>query len=513
MPGRQEQRFIQAVDQVEFLERDLDHVTGRLESWLERLGGDIRAGGPARPGLLDAHPLAVQTDEIHAHLQQSWHDWAQQWAVLKPAQALADTFDDKVMLLVFGKFNAGKSSFCNFLAERFTGQGKSVRYFWIHAGQLVESTEAFKEGATETTSALQGVVLGEKLLLLDTPGLHSVTPENAALTQRYTDSADGVLWLTSSTSPGQVQELDELGRELRRNKPLLPVVTRSDFIDEDEVDGEICKVLCNKSATNRELQEQDVHARAQDKLRQMEVDLSALRPPVSISSHAARSAGHTPQAMRAAGFDRLYEALLGIVGPALRYKQRQPAEMLLHHFEENVLGGLFNDSLPRLAELTAGLEAESLMLSQRKARLAQGLWREVAPVLPELLQTHARSGGVQAVCEALSQVLSESFTRQQALTFDGYILVVDPAMLRIHPGDDAWGGTTEPGRPIEDAELDSLYDSLETTLRKRLDDLVIEVYRQCAGYLETLALGVQDTRDMLQAHAHRLQDVKRDLRA
>ena len=59
------------------------------------------------------------------------------------------------------------------------------------------------------------------------------------MTQRFTDSADGVLWLTSSTSPGQVQELDELGRELHRNKPLLPVVTRSDVYEEDEIDGEI----------------------------------------------------------------------------------------------------------------------------------------------------------------------------------------------------------------------------------------------------------------------------------
>ncbi|WP_250530521.1 dynamin family protein, partial [Caballeronia sp. ATUFL_F1_KS4A] len=78
---------------------------------------------------------------------------------------------------------------------------------------------------------LQGVRLAGKLVLVDTPGLHSVTPENAVLTQRFTDSADGVLWLTSSTSPGQVQELDELGRELHRNKPLLPVVTRSDVYE------------------------------------------------------------------------------------------------------------------------------------------------------------------------------------------------------------------------------------------------------------------------------------------
>ncbi|MFX5595216.1 dynamin family protein, partial [Acinetobacter baumannii] len=82
---------------------------------------------------------------------------------------------------------------------------------------------------------------------LDTPGLHSATGENAALTQRFLDSADAVLWLTSSTSPGQVQELDELARELRRGKPLLPVLTRSDVIDEDEVDGRIVKCLRNKS--------------------------------------------------------------------------------------------------------------------------------------------------------------------------------------------------------------------------------------------------------------------------
>jgi hypothetical protein len=34
---------------------------------------------------------------------------------------------------------------------------------------LVESEEAFHEGATETTARLQGVCLGDGLVLLDTP--------------------------------------------------------------------------------------------------------------------------------------------------------------------------------------------------------------------------------------------------------------------------------------------------------------------------------------------------------
>ena len=98
---------------------------------------------------------------------------------------------------------------------------------------IVETAAPLQEGAVETTARLQGVCLGANLVLLDTPGLHSVTPENAALTQRFTDSADAVLWLTNSTSPGQVQELDELVRELRRlpamtGVPIILVTTESD---------------------------------------------------------------------------------------------------------------------------------------------------------------------------------------------------------------------------------------------------------------------------------------------
>lgn len=96
---------------------------------------------------------------------------------------------------MFGKFNSGKSSFCNFLADRFAAQGKAVGYFYLDAGRIVEGPKRFKQGGTETTARLQGVRLGGRLVLLDTPGLHSMTPENAAQTRRFTDSADGVLWL------------------------------------------------------------------------------------------------------------------------------------------------------------------------------------------------------------------------------------------------------------------------------------------------------------------------------
>nr|WP_187630813.1 hypothetical protein [Paraburkholderia sp. UCT31] len=61
-----------------------------------------------------------------------------------------------------------------------------------------------------------------------------MTPDNAALTRRFTDSADGVLWLTSSTLPGQVQELDELVRELRCRRDRGTGCARTDDAGKDQ---------------------------------------------------------------------------------------------------------------------------------------------------------------------------------------------------------------------------------------------------------------------------------------
>lgn len=60
------------------------------------------------------------------------------------------------VLLVFGKINAGKSAFCNLLAERFIAHGATARYFRLEAGCVVDMPEPFEEGATETTSRIQG---------------------------------------------------------------------------------------------------------------------------------------------------------------------------------------------------------------------------------------------------------------------------------------------------------------------------------------------------------------------
>lgn len=494
-----EQRLLAHADAAAWGAADLADMLRQLDSWLDALHCSLDAGLALPPGLQPASALARQAAAVNQLLQDCRARWARQWAALQPAQMLADDFDSRLMLLVFGKFNAGKSSLCNFLAERFAAHGRAVRFFHLEAGRIVETGERLHEGATETTARLQGVCLGERLVLLDTPGLHSVTPENAALTQRFTDSADGVLWLTSSTSPGQVQALHDLARELRRSKPLLPVLTRSDVIEEDEMDGEIRKCLHNKTPANRALQEADVAARARDKLVLMGVDPRLLQAPVSISVHAARAQGQTAAALEDAGFARLYAALLDMLEPAQAYKQRKPVEVRLHHLQENVLGAIEAEVLPTIGSLQTALAQEQGRLQQLKPQMLRAAWREIAPELPALMEESAAD--LPALCAAVSRLAGDGMRGQMQAALADYALPGPPA------NDTAISLPT-----VAPDDHERLHAALQEALRERLDAAFTALLEQCGAALAPLAGQAQQLQQGLLQCAQPLQSLGRALR-
>ncbi|MBN3804390.1 hypothetical protein GXB81_15220 [Paraburkholderia sp. Ac-20336] len=516
-----ELRFIAEVDGFEFVERDIGKILHSLDAWLAKLNADLHDHLLAGDGLKEQSALAAQAAAINAVLQNNSQACARQWADLESAQALADSFDENALLLVFGKFNAGKSSFCNFLADRFVAHGKAVQYFHVDAGRVVETAERFSEGATETTSRLQGVRLGEKLVLLDTPGLHSVTQDNAALTQRFIDSADAVIWLTSSTSPGQVQELDELGRELHRNKPLLPVVTRSDVYEEDEVDGEIVKLLCNKTVQGRALQEADVEARARQKLVEMDVDAALLKRPVSISAYTARMQGETPPALSEAGFERLYAALLSITEPALVYKRRKRAEIVLHHLEENVLGKLCGEVLPLLAELDAASQAARDLLERQQERIVNAVWRGILPTLPALLEQYAEERDVPAIRESLSRAIHEAFSREANTQFADYVIANEATVVTLDLDQAVGFESIVLAYPETDGSLREVvavdYQKLHAALKQAIHTSVLRLARkagkQCNASLERLIELTGRLKNALGLHAQGLLALKSELRA
>ena len=521
---RLELQLIESLEALAPRRQDMSEALGRMARWLGALTEAMQSHRLQGHAALDAgHALARQCAQVNAALTSCSATWEQQWQGLAPAQALARSFEDQVMLLVFGKFNAGKSSLCNLLAERFAAHGRSVHFFRLSGGRVEHMPGPLAEGATETTAGVQGVRLGKRLVLLDTPGLHSVTPENAALTQSFTDSADGVLWLTSSTSPGQVQELGELARELQRHKPLLPVITRSDVFEEDEVDGEIVKRLCNKSAANRRLQQGDVQARARQKLQAMGVAPGLLEPALSLSVHVVRAQGQTPQALNAGGLTQLYAALLGIVAPALRYKQRKPAEVLLHHLEESVLNALEQQLIPALARLDREILLEQQRLQELEPRLVRQVLRQVLPELPALLQRWEATQELAGLCGEIDALAQSALDAAGAELLAGYgcagVQPLEPLPLRsclapglgyeIH-GEDS--GSAPGAAPMFVGHA-LLHAALQDLVHGRVARQGALLLAACDEALEQVGEGVRGLHDCLLRQRDPLLRIRDELRA
>lgn len=450
---------------------------------------------------LEQHELTLTNfnpqGEIAQYILQirDWQEHTKQasaiaYTQLSAAQDLMKHFEQRVMLLLFGKFNAGKSSLCNVIAECFRQHHQAVQYFYLEAGQIVFTEAALTAGATETTARLQGVCLGNRLVLLDTPGLHSITTTNAALTQRFLESADGILWLTSSSSPGQVQELDGLAQELVRNKPLLPVITRSDYLEEDEIDGDIVQVLCNKPASQRQLQEQDVQARATEKLIQMQVAPNLLKLPISISAYALTQANFSDEAIKDSGFERLFSALLDLIQPALAYKQRKPAEILLHYLQEHILTPFNEDFNHQLHKLHTMIDDEIISLASKKGQVIQQVWRAIVPTLPRLFEKHYPLTTVvpllNDICDDVNIVLPKQITHHLTNS------MISPEPWTTLPliGALTYHATENELNQIvinEEQLYKTICDSLRQALMQTMDNLIKDYSEQLQQFLKDIA--------------------------
>lgn len=346
--------------------------------------------------------LAKQFDSLNFELKNLFEEWDKQIFNLLKMQQLANTYQNRIIFLVFGKVNAGKSSFTNFISELF--ESNQVKRFTLQDGKIVQVTEKFKEGCTETTSTIQGVELGQHFLLLDSPGLHSVTEENGALTKEFVDCTDAILWLTPSSSPGQTQELDELREELSKSKPLLPIITASDILEEDEDDdGELIQFYINKSDHARQAQEEDVQARLNQyaQARNQSI-LSVLKKPISISVYMYRE----NQDAEAAGLNRLLLEMSSLLKEACEYKLRKSEQQAQNFLKEKMLSMLEKNFLARLKEVEVSIDTTLDTLDKQAKTITLDIQSEMLILVPKLIEKHAKQKDKNKLVEDINQKLN-----------------------------------------------------------------------------------------------------------
>lgn len=198
------------------------------------------------------HPLRKMAARCLDDINPLLDAWLQDVSNYDRGTKFRAGFDDSLLIFVYGKVKAGKSSLGNFLAYGETEPGVETieaalprpHFFWTEgtgANEVMSSTQMneqrhFGVGAVETTSSIQGFTL-PGLTWIDSPGVHSMNAVNGQLAKDYAASADLIVFLSNSSSPGRRSDLEEINDLLKKQKTLMVLLTASDVI-EDDVDDD-----------------------------------------------------------------------------------------------------------------------------------------------------------------------------------------------------------------------------------------------------------------------------------
>lgn len=405
--------FFKALDQ---FQANVDHLAqqqGDLLEQKEQLKKLISNSSQFnQKGLNKRSPLVRSIDSLRTSIEQTFHNWDNAVDNALPMKQLAEQYQDRIIFLIFGKVNAGKSSFANFIVSQASDH--QVKRFQFHQGKVeyLKQGEQFKEGFTETTATIQGVEIGKHLVLLDTPGLHSVTAVNGDLTRRFIDSADAVLWLTPSTSPGQVQELNDLKAELEKKKPLLPIITRSDCIDEDwcEDTQDIVNTVKNKTLENRKLQQNDVNARLLDFKISGSVGLESAKQPLSISLHAFKhdiDAGVSRDlAFEQAGLSHLFVCLTALISEAASYKSVKAKQQMENFLKDHILLSLNQKIQPLVKQAQNLCDSTLKKLDFEEKNVANNVLITTEAEVFDLIEKHKATRNQKLLLGAVNDLIN-----------------------------------------------------------------------------------------------------------
>lgn len=229
----------------------------------------------ALSNLEPTHPLREVLADNVGLIKQVFFEWQEAIDNRETHARFKTRVSDSLLVFVYGKVKAGKSSLGNYMAwgktdpagqHASSGSGHKPEFFVEKSQGLTElvsdesirKMQAFKVGESETTSAIQGFRL-PGLTWVDSPGLHSKHGANGDLAAQYVDAADMILYLTSSGAPCKRSDMAELQALGRKDHNLAVLITGSDAWDEDlDENGRVVKVRVMKSREDRDAQLQYV---------------------------------------------------------------------------------------------------------------------------------------------------------------------------------------------------------------------------------------------------------------
>ncbi|MEA1983046.1 MAG: dynamin family protein [Campylobacterota bacterium] len=289
-------------------------------------------------------------------IKESSNSWVVNFEEMLEKEKFRSDLANYFIIIIFGKVKAGKSSLGNFIAKHKL-EKQTVEFFkYDEAGkkQAIKKLEEIDEESFDTnnlecTVEIQGFKL-DGMAWIDTPGLGSMVKENGDLAKEYIQSADYVIYPTSSDSPLQQDETQQLKELFEQNKKVTICITKSDEKEEDECEcgsedgcakceSGLIEVLQNKSSSNREKQERYVNYEI-NKIIKSDKE-SVLGDIFSISSHTAAKGleDKNNELFENSNMPKFYDLITKVVKEkATKLKEKTPYDGLKSFIDNNIIG-------------------------------------------------------------------------------------------------------------------------------------------------------------------------------
>ncbi|HFU74735.1 MAG TPA: hypothetical protein ENK66_00665, partial [Arcobacter sp.] len=284
-------------------------------------------------------------------------EWITKFEEMIGKEKFRSDLENYFIIIIFGKVKAGKSSLGNFVAKQRPKDEKVDFFKYDEAGKEksipklkeIDNEDGFATNNLECTTEIQGFKLGG-MAWIDTPGLGSMVEENGELAKQYIQSADYIIYPTSSNSPLQNDEISQLKELFEQNKKVTICITKSDTTEEDECecrdeegcsncDGGIVNKLVNKSSDTREQQEAYVKSEIEKTL--IKGRESVLGDIFSISTHTAQKAleQNNESFFGESNIPKFYELMEDVVTKkAKTLKENTPYDGLKSFINNDLLG-------------------------------------------------------------------------------------------------------------------------------------------------------------------------------
>ena len=353
-----------------------------------------------------------------------------------------------LVVMIFGAVKAGKSTLGNFFAGKkfvnapFDNPYKKIPKpkFEIEEGGResggIEKDESgdqwFAEGYIDTTGAIQYFTLSG-LRWIDSPGTGAVKKSGdkkdmTKLVEEYISYTDMCIFLMNSSEPGLQDDMRYMQKLSREGQEALIVITKSDFRDEDFIDGKLISVLSPKSVADRKLQEDDICKRVKENY--PDIDENKFRA-ISISTALAGEAieNEDDEKFRESHLDLLMKILGDKVSDnAIERKQKNPRR-LLNNFVDEVVERL-KDFDNDLNSMTDAIEKYKSEMEKISALIVTNVKREVRAEVDQTAydwNSKVKRGGKigneninMSVAEILKRKLNEEINSQMKRIIEDY---------------------------------------------------------------------------------------------